>query len=363
MSFCPQATARIIVDEFLANMNNSKLRSWLDEQWKSASHNSPDDYEIDRLVNSNIVALRYALLTQLLGKIANQSRDILAIQSGDGSGWDARSFAKDVVVPWVIDNRNILGTSRDPYVGKPLRRERLDSKAALRNTVLWNELVAFLRPLNNASREELEEAVKRCLSSIARRGRSQDVAIVFPQRVSLERLCEMTVDFIGKPSGGLRPMAICVALMQVIGKSMGLFDRVESQGINEADGPSNAVGDITCYKDNVIALVVEVKDMSITLADCSHTVTQARGSDVANVLFVVPGISDRHENTIKRFKDKVWREGRNMYSTDIVSIMQHVFMLLDEKWRVDLLQRIAKELELRGRYEDRMEWSEQCVAS
>ena len=52
-----------------------------------------------------------------------------------------------------------------------------------------------------------------------------------------------------------------------------------------------------------------------------------------------------------------------LYHADIISIMQHVFVLLREKWRIDPLERIAKELRIRGRYEDRAEWNEQCMAS
>ena len=51
-----------------------------------------------------------------------------------------------------------------------------------------------------------------------------------------------------------------------------------------------------------------------------------------------------------------------LYHADIVSIMQHVFVLLDEKRRIDLLRLIAEDLKIRGRYEDRAEWSEQCMA-
>lgn len=344
-------------------MDNDELRSWLDERWRSVEHDRPDDPEIDRIINANIVALRYALPTQLLGKIADPSRDILAIQASGGNGWDARSFAKDVVVPWVTDNRNILGTSQDPYVGKPLRRKRLDSDAALKNPDLWNGLVSFLRPLNSAGGQALEDALRRCLESIARRGRRQDVPLVFPQRISLERLCEMMEDFTGKPSGGLRPMAVCVALMRVIGESTALFDRVESQGLNEADSQSDAAGDITCYKDDAAVLVVEVKDRAITLGDCSDTVTKARGGGIANILFAAPGVKEGDESSVRAFGNKTWREGSNMYHADIVSLMRHVFVLLDEKWRIDLLEHIAEELGIRGRYEDRAEWSEQCMAS
>ena len=345
-------------------MDNKQTRSWLDEQWKRISHDRPEDPVVDRLVNSRVVSVRYALPTQILGKIANPSRDILAIQAAGGkNGWDARSFAKNVIVPWVTDNRNILGTSTDPYVGKPLRRERLDSKAALKNPDLWNELVNFLKPLETAGRQELENALRRCLESIARRGRRQDVQFIFPQRISLERLCEMTEDFFRRPSGGLRPMAVCVSLMEVIGDALDLFDEVASQGINEADAQSDVPADIMCYKDGVATLVVEVKDRTITMDDCASTMTKARGDNITGVLFATPGIKDGHENAIRAFKGKVWREGRNLYHTDIVSIMRHVFVLLDEKWRIVLIKRISDELKARGRYEDRAEWSEQCMAS
>ena len=345
-------------------MDDNEARSWLDGQWARARHDGPDDPAVDKLVNSGVVSIRYALITQLLGKIADPSRDILAIQAAGGErGWDARSFAKNVVVPWVAANRNILGTSPDPYVNNPLRRERLDSRAPLMNRELWDDLVGYLGPLDTADRQVLEENLRRCLGSVARRGRRQDTTLILPPRVSLERLCEMTGDFIGKPSGGLRPLAIGVALMKVLGEAFTLFDRVDSQGINEADSQSDAAGDITCYKDDAAVLVVEVKDRGITFDDCSDTATKARGSGITNILFTAPGVVEESEITIRALKSKLWREGCNLYHVDMVSFMEHVFVLLDEKWRIELLKRTAEELDLRGRFEDRVEWNEQCMAS
>ena len=91
--------------------------------------------------------------------------------------------------------------------------------------------------------------------------------------------------------------------MQVIGKATTLFDRVESQGLNEADSQSDAAGDITCYKDGKVVLVVEVKDRAITLTDCSDTVTKARGSGITNVFVcraVHQGRSGYHDERTQR---------------------------------------------------------------
>ena len=93
-------------------MDNAKAREWLDAEWaKAIAENdmTPDD-DMDILANSKTVAIRYALVTQILGKIADPSRNLLTLQmaaSGPGA-WDARSFATAVVVPWVAANHHVL---------------------------------------------------------------------------------------------------------------------------------------------------------------------------------------------------------------------------------------------------------------
>ena len=67
------------------------------------------DEGIDELVTCSVVSIRYALLTQLLGKLMDPTRDVLSIQRGEAataaaSGrWDARSFCQANVVPWVAE--------------------------------------------------------------------------------------------------------------------------------------------------------------------------------------------------------------------------------------------------------------------
>ncbi len=51
-------------------MNNDELSLWLRETWQSESEVvEGDDPEVDRLVNSDLVSVRFAVLTQLLGKL------------------------------------------------------------------------------------------------------------------------------------------------------------------------------------------------------------------------------------------------------------------------------------------------------
>ncbi len=58
------------------------------------------DDDIDELIRCLVVSIRYALLTQLLGKLSDPTRDTLSIQRGEpataeaAGRWDARSFCQ-----------------------------------------------------------------------------------------------------------------------------------------------------------------------------------------------------------------------------------------------------------------------------
>lgn len=76
-------------------MTNEEARRWLDQEWAIAlERQSPPDPEIDSLADSRVVSIRYALVTQLLGKIADPGRNLLTIQLSalEEGAWDARSF-------------------------------------------------------------------------------------------------------------------------------------------------------------------------------------------------------------------------------------------------------------------------------
>jgi len=110
-------------------MDNGAARKWLDEEWAEAleANEAQPDPEIDSLANSGQVSIRYALVTQLLGKIADPRRSLYALQLADGDkgAWDARSFSTSVVVPWVAAAHHVIGTSLEPCASKPLRRQRV----------------------------------------------------------------------------------------------------------------------------------------------------------------------------------------------------------------------------------------------
>lgn len=346
-------------------MNHREVREWLDAAWNEAVHESvtDPDPEVDALVNSDVSSIRYALVTQMLGKIADPARNLMALQLGEAveGAWDARSFATAVVLPWERDNQQVIGKSPDPYVSKPLRRPRLDDDTSVRSKAAWGALVSFLGPLDAAPTEELRHAFRRVLRALVRRLAQQSFSYPIPQRISQARLEGIVSSFLGEPSGGLRPLAISAALLRTLGEGFRLFSEVRSQGINEADAASGMPGDVMCYDhEGRIRLAVEVKDTHLTLAQVQEASRKAKQSSdgLSNFLFAVPGIQERDSAGIKVMTHRNWAEGLNLYAVTIPALIGAAFVLLEESWRVRFLREIGNELDERQNQSARRAWND-----
>lgn len=342
-------------------MTPQETRQWLDAVWAEVleAGQADPDAEVDRLVNSGLVSIRYAFVTQLLGKIADPARSLLAFQLGgqEAGAWDARSFCTAVVVPWVADNHGVMGASLDPYVNNPLRVPLLERDApGRRYQAEWNALYDFLEPLDNAPPEEIKAAFRRCLASVARRLAGQAFRYQIPVRVSLPALCETLGAYLDEPSGGHRPLAVAAAMMRVLGDGFSIFARVEAQGLNEADAAGGAPGDVMCYgADGRMVLAVEVKDRALTLADVRGSTRKAREADIAltNLLFAVPAIGEPEAIAAAQGE---WAAGLNVYVVDIVDLAKATFVLMPEESRPTLLRAIGTELDDRGDHAHRRAW-------
>ena len=339
------------------SLNDQEAASWLREAWELAlaSDLTEDDPQFDDMHRSGLVSIRYALVTQLLGKFAQPSRDALCLQRGRSEGaesagrWDPRSFCSKVIVPWVQDSDGVLGSSNDPYVSKPLRRSRLDDwNTPLRQKSEWENLVQILDEVESSEDEAVVEAMlRRCLRSIARRYQQLQVSFPVPRRVSLEQTIEITEKFLSQKSGGERPLIVADALMRTVGKAFGLFDEVLRQGVNEADSVSNAAGDIICVRTDEefsledLVLAVEVKDRSLTLVELNASIEKARANKVPALLFVVPNLDAGDKTAIERRASEEWTLGTNIYFGRLTELMRTAFAFMDESYRREFLHEVG----------------------
>lgn len=338
-------------------MKDQEAASWLREAWEQAlaSDLTEEDPQFDDIHRSGLVSIRYALVTQLLGKFAQPSRDALCLQRGHSDGaesagrWDPRSFCSKVIVPWVQDFDGVLGSSNDPYVSKPLRRSRLDDWGTpLRQKSEWEKLVQILEEVQTSQDESvIESMLRRCLQSIARRYQELQVSFPVPRRVSLEQSIEITHRFLSKKSGGERPLIVADALMRTIGKAFRLFDEVLRQGVNEADSASGTAGDIICIRNDEelsreeIVLVVEVKDRNLTLTELNASIEKARRNNAPCLLFVIPSLEPADRNEIMVRAHQEWTQGMNIHFGQLNELMRMAFSFTDERYRTEFLREVG----------------------
>lgn len=338
-------------------MDAVEARAWLDTAWAEAleSGPKPPDQVMDALTGAPILSIRYAVLTQLLGKHAVHSRDALCLQKGlpessDEDGrWDPRSFCSSVVAPWVQETSSVLGNSNDPYVNNPLRRSRLDvDTEPLKRKDLWRSLTDLLKDVQEADDPaHTELTLKRCLSSIVRRFTELQVSYPVPQRVSLEQVFKAVSELMSLKSGGEASLVVVAALLRVFGATTGYFERVDRQGINEADAATNAPGDVLCFrKDEALpTLAVEVKDRSLTLLELNATIQKSREAQVSEVLFAAASPTDAERIEIDRKIRQEWGQGTSVYHVEIADLIHAVFPLLGSDARVDFLREIGNDFD------------------
>lgn len=353
-------------------MDVDEVRQYLDSTWRevvgetmpeTAAAQAPEnDPDIDRFVDSDQVTLRYVVVTQLLGKIADHDRSLLCLQMADGEqgAWDARSFCSNVIVPWVFLNHNVLGTSPDPYVNNPARRPRLDvGLNALRYREAWEQLADWFSVLDNCSPAELEDIFRRCLRSVARRLSRQEFVYPVPNRISLDSTIAILDEFLREPSGGLRPLAVTAAVMRILGDAFSLFSEVHAQGLNEADRAAGVPGDVICReRDGRIALAVEVKGENLTIAHLRSSISKAMEGEerLTRLLFATPGIAQADSESVQAKIEEAWNIGLAIHLVELKNFVYSTFALLSDDLRPRFLREVGEELDRRGVYQHREAW-------
>ena len=90
--FSQEAPPRVSLAELL--MNNQEIRVWLDAVWAEvlAEGVTTPDPSVDKFIDSNRTSIRYAVVTQMLGKVAEPTRSLMSLQplaGGQPGDWNA----------------------------------------------------------------------------------------------------------------------------------------------------------------------------------------------------------------------------------------------------------------------------------
>lgn len=324
----------------------------LDGHWEKVIQDDAleSSSEIEALINSRLLAIRYCLPTQLLGKVADRTLDALCLQAGDKEAgqWDPRSFCKAVVAPWVLRNQNVLGRSGDPYVGNPLRRPRLDEGLDQMSDVEeWDALCGVLRAVEDRNDPSFTaEVFTRTLVAIRNRMREQDFVYVVPPRVSLAQVGSLTTGFLSEKSGGDRGLAVVAALFETLKDRLGIYKEVRRGVINAADAVTGSAADLECAGENgEIILAVEVKERPIDDDDVQLSVSKARAFDVRELLFCTEGVLPEQQAAVRESFTRAWASGTNLYHMTIAELLQGVLPLMGERGITEFVGQVGRQLD------------------
>ncbi len=345
-------------------------RAILDELWKNVLNEEENERlkispEILELVNCNFVGIRYCLPTQLLGKLTDKALNCLCLQknkSDDESRWDPRSFAKKVIVPWVSNNQNVLGTSAEPYVGKPLRRLNIEPEPAdVKGEHEWKLLYAILNEVEEKNQEEFtKQKFTETLRAICKRMVELNFEYIIPDRISMERVERLIEEYLSEQSGGARALSVAAALFCTFGRFFGIFSDVRRGVINASDDSTGIAGDLECIGDDGSPkLAVEVKDRMLTLVDVKSSVFKARKASLSELLFNAPGNISSDDEEIKKYTRQMWTLGMNIYSLSITDLVRVGLPLAGESSRTDFLKNIGFQLDTYNTQPgDRKKWKD-----
>lgn len=342
---------------------SEKLKSlWFETIGNDEKEPDPD---IDYLIHSDSVSIRFATITQLLGKVTNERLDILCLQKGDkedreqSGRWDPRSFCSKVVVPWVQGTeglRSVFGSSTDPYVSKPLRRPWMhEGLEHVKSRDVWEKLIFLLRGVQEDDNptEAAEAILKRCLGSAARRLAITSVPYPLPVRASHEQAITALSELIAASQGGEGLLIATTAIVKALGEEFGLYSDLRSQKITESDKASGVPGDILCYRlgaegQNELCLVIETKDRDLTITELDATIHKAREERLTEMILVTPAVKQSDSEAIKKRITHEWAQGINVYQISFDDLSKPALMLLGEQGRSRVLEVVGEEIDTKS---------------
>ena len=308
---------------------------------------------IRRSVNSNTRTYRYVLPTQLLAKVIDPTLDCRSLQAGaDRAGsFDARTIAHRVIVPFDQANDRVLGGSPEPYVNNPVRVPEVSEqhRGARKDRTGWDHLCRVLDTVESKSDEGFTRNVlKQVLIEVYRMLSEVTVAYPAPLRVSLSGCMRLINEYLAEISGGDRLLALSSALFTVIGRSFGLYARVERASITASDASTGMLADLHCVtEDDSIVLVVEVKDRELTVSQMMGKIAETRENQVSELFFVAQqGVEDNEQ--VDALVESQFVSGQNVYVVNLTKLAESSFALMGEEGRAVFLREVGSQLDKYG---------------
>ena len=259
----------------MAPLNYEIIRKQLEAEFAAVDAELLDgrQHDVDKklrkhfevIFKSKTQAYREVLLGCLLARLHDRTIDIHKPYMGQGeNAYNGRTLDERVVNPFLTEKR--IPSSRGPFLSTFRRSVEFDksTRDGLRDKGGYDSLLALIDRIAETSQEKILKNILRYLLSclIVLRSATQ-VPLSKLHRISLEQYGDLIEGLLATPSGGRFPVMLAEVTFMAIKRSFKLDWKIEVQGINAADRPSGAGGDITIKKGESILMAAEVTERPI----------------------------------------------------------------------------------------------------
>jgi len=221
----------------------------------------------DILFTTRTQAFREALLGCALARVIAPDIDITLPYASHGSNaFNGRTLDEQVVNPFLVSRQ--IPCSRGPYLAVFRRSVRFtrEMREGLRDKRGYDAFLRYIDALKQADPNHSRIILRYLLYRCVELRESSRVPVVALERMSLEQIAQIVANLLSRPSGGVLPVLIAVALVNTIKRVYRLAWRIEWQPSHVADRASGVGGDITVWDGEQIYLVIEVTEREVDRA-------------------------------------------------------------------------------------------------
>ncbi len=280
----------------------------------------------DLIFESRTQAYREVVLGCTVARILDKDIDIRKPYVDLGpDAFTGRTLDERVINPFLQERR--VPCSRGPYLSVFRRSIQFTAeiRTGLRDKKGYDAFLSLITRLRLTSDDgELKQFLRYLLFRFVALREAADIPLTRLQRISLPQYDVLISSLLDTPSGGLLPVVLVVAMFNTIKAYFELHWTIAWQGINVADRPSGAGGDITIKDGDETILAVEVTERLVDSSRLTATFnTKIAPSGIGDYLFLL-GTAAPRTDALQQAQ-RYFAQG---HEVNFVHIKEWIFMLL-----------------------------------
>lgn len=320
MSTIDYDAARKLLDDLIESIEEEFLlgsKQSIDGKFKA---------NCDLVFGSKTQAFREVILGCTVARILDKDVNIRKPYVSFGAdAFSGRSLDEKAINPFLQEKR--VPCSRGPYLSVFRRSVSFtpETRQGTRDKKGYDAFLNLITCLEATSDDsELRDFLHYLLYRFVSLREAADIPLTRLQRISLTQYDALISNLLNKPSGGLIPVLLVVATVNMVKAHFGLGWEISWQGINVADAPSGAGGDITITDDEEIILAVEVTERQVDSTRLTATFnTKIAPSGLRDYLFLL-GATAPSQDVLQQAK-RYFAQG---HEVNFVHIKEWILMLL-----------------------------------